>query len=127
MRHLNEIVQHPGQVGRGHRGGHGLLLQRDVPIPPEDCARIIPQFSFEGDSPNALTRSPKPPVRQWGRAPIPPRPLIATSAYAGQTIDDWFIAYHRFAVPGGGTHRETAIDGLRFTAAGLIVPVRPRL
>ncbi|MEU4237704.1 family 43 glycosylhydrolase [Actinoplanes sp. NPDC026619] len=42
--------------------------------------------------------------------------------------DDWFIAYHRFAIPGGdGTHRETTIDRLRFTADGLIVPVEPTL
>ncbi|GAA2645430.1 family 43 glycosylhydrolase [Paractinoplanes durhamensis] len=42
--------------------------------------------------------------------------------------DEWYIAYHRFAVPGGdGTHRETAIDRLRFTAGGLIEPVHPKL
>jgi beta-xylosidase len=42
--------------------------------------------------------------------------------------DEWFIAYHRFAVPGGdGTHRETTIDRLRFTADGLIEPVEPTL
>ncbi|MDR7276066.1 family 43 glycosylhydrolase [Catenuloplanes atrovinosus] len=40
--------------------------------------------------------------------------------------DDWHIAYHRFAVPGGdGTHRETAIDRLHFTDDGAIVPVVP--
>ncbi|MDP9794388.1 beta-xylosidase [Catenuloplanes nepalensis] len=38
--------------------------------------------------------------------------------------DDWYIAYHRFAIPGGdGTHRETAIDRLHFTDDGAIVPV----
>ena len=27
--------------------------------------------------------------------------------------DEWYIAYHRFAIPGGdGTHRETTIDRL---------------
>ncbi|MER5514350.1 family 43 glycosylhydrolase [Streptomyces sp. NPDC002763] len=42
--------------------------------------------------------------------------------------DDWYIAYHRFAVPGGdGTHRETTVDRLEFDADGLIKPVVPTL
>ncbi|WP_051807918.1 family 43 glycosylhydrolase [Actinoplanes subtropicus] len=42
--------------------------------------------------------------------------------------DDWYIAYHRFAIPGGdGTHRETTIDRLSFDADGLIKPVVPTL
>jgi beta-xylosidase len=42
--------------------------------------------------------------------------------------DDWYIAYHRFAIPGGdGTHRETTIDKLTFNADGAIAPVRPTL
>ncbi|MFD5246734.1 family 43 glycosylhydrolase [Amycolatopsis sp. NPDC058340] len=42
--------------------------------------------------------------------------------------DEWYIAYHRFAIPGGdGTHRETAIDRLTFTRDGRIVPVTPTL
>ncbi|MFE2062470.1 family 43 glycosylhydrolase [Streptomyces sp. NPDC059467] len=42
--------------------------------------------------------------------------------------DDWYIAYHRFAIPGGdGTHRETTIDKLEFDADGLIKPVVPTL
>jgi beta-xylosidase len=42
--------------------------------------------------------------------------------------DDWYIAYHRFAIPGGdGTHRETAIDRLAFTSTNLIAPVVPTL
>jgi beta-xylosidase len=42
--------------------------------------------------------------------------------------DEWYIAYHRFAIPGGdGTHRETTIDRLEFGADGLIVPVVPTL
>jgi hypothetical protein len=42
--------------------------------------------------------------------------------------DDWYIAYHRFAIPGGNaTHRETTIDRLSFGADGLIQPVRPTL
>jgi GH43 family beta-xylosidase len=42
--------------------------------------------------------------------------------------DDWFIAYHRFAIPGGdGTHRETTIDKLEFDADGLIKKVVPTL
>ncbi|MEU2772541.1 family 43 glycosylhydrolase [Streptomyces sp. NPDC007162] len=42
--------------------------------------------------------------------------------------DDWYIAYHRFAIPGGdGTHRETTVDRLEFAADGLIEPVVPTL
>jgi hypothetical protein len=42
--------------------------------------------------------------------------------------DDWYIAYHRFAIPGGdGTHRETTIDRLDFDADGSIKPVVPTL
>ncbi|GGM79855.1 family 43 glycosylhydrolase [Dactylosporangium sucinum] len=42
--------------------------------------------------------------------------------------DDWYIAYHRFAIPGGdGTHRETTIDRLYFNADGTIRPVTPTL
>jgi beta-xylosidase len=42
--------------------------------------------------------------------------------------DDWYIAYHRFAIPGGdGTHRETTIDRLTFDASGGIAKVVPTL
>ncbi|HWS37470.1 MAG TPA: family 43 glycosylhydrolase, partial [Actinoplanes sp.] len=42
--------------------------------------------------------------------------------------DDWYTAYHRFAIPGGdGTHRETTVDRLEFTADGTIKPVVPTL
>ncbi|MFT2708416.1 family 43 glycosylhydrolase [Clavibacter zhangzhiyongii] len=43
--------------------------------------------------------------------------------------DDWYIAYHRFAIPGGdGTHRETTIDRVTFDpATGLMRPVTPTL
>ncbi|GLY47094.1 family 43 glycosylhydrolase [Lentzea sp. NBRC 102530] len=42
--------------------------------------------------------------------------------------DDWYLAYHRFAVPGGdGTHRETTIDRMTFARDGSIVPVVPTL
>ena len=42
--------------------------------------------------------------------------------------DEWYIAYHRFAIPGGdGTHRETTIDRLEFDATGAIKPVVPTL
>ncbi|ANN18073.1 beta-xylosidase [Amycolatopsis orientalis] len=42
--------------------------------------------------------------------------------------DEWYIAYHRFAIPGGdGMHRETAIDKLSFTRDGRIAPVKPTL
>lgn len=42
--------------------------------------------------------------------------------------DDWYIAYHRFAIPNGdGMHRETTIDRLEFAADGSIMPVVPTL
>jgi beta-xylosidase len=42
--------------------------------------------------------------------------------------DDWYLVYHRFAIPGGdGTHRETTIDRMRFGRDGSIVPVAPTL
>ncbi|MEU9283567.1 family 43 glycosylhydrolase [Streptomyces sp. NPDC048275] len=42
--------------------------------------------------------------------------------------DDWYIAYHRFAIPSGdGTHRETTVDKLEFGADGLIEKVVPTL
>lgn len=42
--------------------------------------------------------------------------------------DDWYIAYHRFALPGGdGTHRETTVDKLEFGSDGLIRKVVPTL
>lgn len=42
--------------------------------------------------------------------------------------DDWYLVYHRFAVPDGdGTHRETTIDRLTFRKDGTIAPVVPTL
>ncbi|MFH8249091.1 family 43 glycosylhydrolase [Microbacterium sp. B2969] len=42
--------------------------------------------------------------------------------------DDWYIAYHRFGMPGGdGTHRETTIDKVEFGADGLMKTVKPTL
>jgi beta-xylosidase len=42
--------------------------------------------------------------------------------------DDWYIAYHRFAIPnGGGTNRETTVDRVYFDEAGLIKTVVPTL
>lgn len=42
--------------------------------------------------------------------------------------DDWYLAYHRFALEGGdGTHRETTLDRMRFAPDGRILPVEPTL
>ncbi len=42
--------------------------------------------------------------------------------------DEWYIAYHRFAIPGGnGTNRETTIDRVTIGADGLFQPVTPTL
>lgn len=38
--------------------------------------------------------------------------------------DEWYIAYHRFKIPGGnGYHRETCISRMRFDKDGNIMPV----
>ncbi|WAP53874.1 family 43 glycosylhydrolase [Streptomyces sp. S465] len=40
--------------------------------------------------------------------------------------DEWYIVHHRFARPGGdGTHREVAIDRMRFDPDGAIRKIRP--
>lgn len=42
--------------------------------------------------------------------------------------DDWYIVYHRFAIPDGdGQHRETTIDKLEIGEDGLFQTVRPTL
>ncbi|KNG46104.1 glycoside hydrolase family 43 protein [Stemphylium lycopersici] len=42
--------------------------------------------------------------------------------------DDWYMAYHRFAIPNGnGTMREVTIDRVYFDDEGLIKPVVPTL
>lgn len=42
--------------------------------------------------------------------------------------DEWYIAYHRFAIPGGGgTNRETTIDRVQIGADGLFQTVKPTL
>ncbi|KAH7408023.1 glycoside hydrolase family 43 protein-like protein [Cadophora sp. MPI-SDFR-AT-0126] len=43
--------------------------------------------------------------------------------------DEWYMAYHRFAIPGGdGTHRETTIDKVEWDPdTGLMKPVIPTL
>ena len=42
--------------------------------------------------------------------------------------DEWYVAYHRFAIPDGdGTHRETTIDRLEFDDDGSIRTVVPTL
>jgi hypothetical protein len=42
--------------------------------------------------------------------------------------DDWYMAYHRFKIPGGdGTHRETTIDRVEFDVEGLMKVVVPTL
>lgn len=42
--------------------------------------------------------------------------------------DDWYLVYHRFAIPDGdGTHREVTIDRLTFSSDGLMTEVTPTL
>lgn len=42
--------------------------------------------------------------------------------------DEYYMVYHRFAIPGGdGYHREVCVDRMYFNSDGTIVPVRPTL
>jgi beta-xylosidase len=42
--------------------------------------------------------------------------------------DEYYMVYHRFAIPGGdGYHREVCIDRMFFNVDGTIVPVKPTL
>jgi len=42
--------------------------------------------------------------------------------------DEWYIAYHRFHIPGGdGTHREVCIDRMTFNSSGGINTITPTL
>ena len=43
-------------------------------------------------------------------------------------MDEWVMAYHRFAIPGGnGTHREVTLDWVHFGEDGVMEPVVPKL
>jgi beta-xylosidase len=61
----------------------------------------------------------------------PAQGILATGHHSIVQVpgtDDWYIAYHRFGMPGGdGQHRETTIDRLFFTADGTIAKVVPTL
>lgn len=57
------------------------------------------------------------------------RGILATGHHSIINVpgtDEWVIAYHRFAIPGGdGFHREIAFDRLKHSANGLIDKVIP--
>lgn len=59
----------------------------------------------------------------------PARDILATGHHSIVNIpgtDDWVIAYHRFAIPGGdGFHREVVFDRLVHRPDGLLEPVIP--
>jgi large repetitive protein len=62
----------------------------------------------------------------------PVRGLLATGGATVVNVpgtDDWYMAYHRFEMPGGdGTHRETTVDRVEFDAdTGLMKAVTPTL
>jgi beta-xylosidase len=60
---------------------------------------------------------------------VPERGIFATGHHSIINVpgtDEWVIAYHRFAIPGGdGFHREIAFDRLNHSANGLIDKVVP--
>jgi len=60
---------------------------------------------------------------------LPAEGILATGHHSILRLpgtDDWVIAYHRFAIPGGnGFHREIVIDPLRHLSDGDLEPVTP--
>jgi beta-xylosidase len=89
------------------------------------------------------TREPEYRVR-WAVGPSPTGPwqhggvlleqrpdhgILATGHHSILQVpgtDDWLIAYHRFARPGGdGTHRELVVDRLQHLDDGTLLPVEP--
>ncbi len=60
---------------------------------------------------------------------VPDRGILATGHHSIVNVpntDDWIIAYHRFAIPGGdGFHREVSFDRLVYNADGTIQKVVP--
>lgn len=59
-----------------------------------------------------------------------PRGILATGHHSILQVgeDDWVIAYHRFARPGGdGFHREIVVDRLVHLPSGDLAPVVPSL
>jgi beta-xylosidase len=57
------------------------------------------------------------------------RGILATGHHSIVNVpgtDEWIIAYHQFAIPGGdGFHRQVAFDRLSYTESGLIEKVAP--
>lgn len=57
--------------------------------------------------------------------------ILATGHHSVLAIpgrDEYYIAYHRFAIPGGdGYHREVCIERMSFNSDGTIAPVQPTL
>ena len=60
---------------------------------------------------------------------LPDEGILATGHHSILRLpgtDDWVIAYHRFAIPGGnGFHREIVIDPLQHLSDGDLEPVTP--
>jgi len=57
--------------------------------------------------------------------------ILATGSSATVKVpgtDEWYIAYHRFKIPGGdGNHREVCLDKVKFGEDGLMEVVKPTL
>lgn len=79
-------------------------------------------------------RSPLGPFTKAAGNPVlkrnPSADILATGGsrcvFQRPGADEWYIAYHRFKVPGGdGYHREVCIDRHFFNADGSIKPVVP--
>ena len=72
------------------------------------------------------------PMGPWVKASGPPvlhgRGVVKGAGHHSVVqvpgTDQWFIAYHRFIIPGGdGFNRETCVSPMRFDKAGNILPV----
>ncbi|MXV16098.1 family 43 glycosylhydrolase [Hufsiella ginkgonis] len=77
----------------------------------------------------ATSSSPMGPFKKAGGYPVLKGSGVVKGAGHHSVVqvpgkDEWYIAYHRFKIPGGnGYNRETCISPMRFDAEGHILPV----
>jgi hypothetical protein len=83
----------------------------------------------------ATARSPLGPFTKAANSPVLAKDTNAGILGTGHSSvvqvpgrDEWYIAYHRFHLPGGdGTHREVCIDRMTFATDGSINKIVPTL
>ena len=110
------------------------------PVPAQAPGHLLPGWSIDDTGSENYRvgyahRRPARPGRSPSKGEIldegPALGILGTGHHSIIQVpgtDDWYIAYHRFAIPGGdGTHRETTIDRLYFADDGTIKKVVPTL